>query len=249
MKRGRKSKPPPGGYTNRLRERREARGWSLEEFGRRADMEPQRIQRYEINKRKLTLDLIYRFARVLECSPADLLNDAPETVPLRFVAAAFDAEFPGRQAGTPGERVPAPFRLGDLADVFAVETGDDHADRLYPPGSWIFCRPPAAVAPLRAGDIVVIRRHLVAGDPNTLEVFVGRLQRGATGDIEVVTPSSNRLLPNLVTVRRAAGGSGLAERFATYTEADSPFIDYQPQPGDLAEIVGVAVWDCAPRRR
>lgn len=57
----------------RLRSLRQARGWSLEELGRRAGIGPSTLSRLETGQRRMALDHLVSLARVLDVTVDDLL--------------------------------------------------------------------------------------------------------------------------------------------------------------------------------
>jgi transcriptional regulator with XRE-family HTH domain len=70
---------------HRLRGLRVARGWSLDELGRRAHIGPSTISRIETGRRRITLDHLVTLARALETTVDELLVDeeAGEDVVIR----------------------------------------------------------------------------------------------------------------------------------------------------------------------
>ena len=58
-------RPPP----NRLRELREARGWTLAELAARVGTSNQQISNLELGKRQLTVDWLRRLGTALNCHP------------------------------------------------------------------------------------------------------------------------------------------------------------------------------------
>ncbi|HWI70610.1 MAG TPA: XRE family transcriptional regulator [Baekduia sp.] len=57
----------------RLRSLRQARGWSLEELGRRANIGPSTLSRLETGQRRMALDHLVALARVLDTTVDELL--------------------------------------------------------------------------------------------------------------------------------------------------------------------------------
>lgn len=66
---------------NRIRELREARGWSQAQLALAADTSQPQIDRLEKGERRLTEQWMRRLARVLEVEPAALLADEPAQPP------------------------------------------------------------------------------------------------------------------------------------------------------------------------
>ncbi len=68
----------------RLRSLRQARGWSLEELGRRASIGPSTLSRLETGQRRLALDHLVALARALDTTVDELLTpDGDEDVVIR----------------------------------------------------------------------------------------------------------------------------------------------------------------------
>jgi transcriptional regulator with XRE-family HTH domain len=68
----------------RLRSLRQARGWSLEELGRRASIGPSTLSRLETGQRRMALDHLVALARVLDTTVDELLiEDDDEDVVIR----------------------------------------------------------------------------------------------------------------------------------------------------------------------
>jgi transcriptional regulator with XRE-family HTH domain len=69
---------------SRLRSLRQARGWSLEELGRRANIGPSTLSRLETGQRRLALDHLVPLARVLDTTVDELLiADDDEDIVIR----------------------------------------------------------------------------------------------------------------------------------------------------------------------
>jgi transcriptional regulator with XRE-family HTH domain len=68
----------------RLRALRHARGWSLDELGRRANISPSTLSRLETGNRRLAIDHLVTLARALDSTVDDLLiEEAEEQVVIR----------------------------------------------------------------------------------------------------------------------------------------------------------------------
>lgn len=65
---------------HRLRSLRSAKGWSLDELGRRANVSPSTVSRIETGHRRLALDQLVDLARALETTVDALLADAEPSV-------------------------------------------------------------------------------------------------------------------------------------------------------------------------
>jgi transcriptional regulator with XRE-family HTH domain len=59
----------------RLRALRQARGWSLDELGGRANMSPSTLSRLETGRRRIAIDHLVTLARALDSTVDDLLVD------------------------------------------------------------------------------------------------------------------------------------------------------------------------------
>lgn len=62
----------------RLRSLRQARGWSLEELGRRAGIGPSTLSRLETGQRRMALDHLVLLARVLDTTVDELLIEGDD---------------------------------------------------------------------------------------------------------------------------------------------------------------------------
>ena len=63
--------------STRIRELREARGWSQRELARRARTRQATIHALEAGDRRQIFELLDRIAAALECAPGDLLERTP----------------------------------------------------------------------------------------------------------------------------------------------------------------------------
>lgn len=68
---------------HRLRSLRQARGWSLDELGRRAHIGPSTLSRLETGQRRIALDHLVALARVLDTTVDELLAADDEDVVIR----------------------------------------------------------------------------------------------------------------------------------------------------------------------
>lgn len=69
-------------YTNRIREFRKAKGWTLEELATRVNVSIGQLSEIERGGRQLTQRWMLALARVLEIQPADLLPPHQNTAAL-----------------------------------------------------------------------------------------------------------------------------------------------------------------------
>jgi transcriptional regulator with XRE-family HTH domain len=69
-----KGQPP----SNRIRELREARGFTLEELAARVGTTNQQISHLELGKRQLTVEWLRRLGAALECHPWEVVERLPD---------------------------------------------------------------------------------------------------------------------------------------------------------------------------
>ncbi|MBT3535345.1 MAG: hypothetical protein HN478_15815, partial [Rhodospirillaceae bacterium] len=150
----------------------------------------------------------------------------------------------------PLEQLSPPRRLSRPEDCVACEIHDDSCDGIYPRGSIILLRRCDKLqSPMKPGDRVVVRHFVETfDDGRVMEILLGHLDRTITGDLVLLTRSSNRQLPGAVTIRRAiAPDNSLRDsqvRFGHF--ADTGFKDFKTEPGDQAEIMGVVAMAIQP---
>lgn len=70
--------PLEGVVRNRLRSLRKARGWSLDELGRRTNLGPSTLSRLETGHRRIAVDHLVTLARVLDVSVDELVAGEDE---------------------------------------------------------------------------------------------------------------------------------------------------------------------------
>lgn len=61
--------------TNRIRQLREARGWTLEELATRVGATNQQVSHLELGKRKLTVEWLRRLGAALDCHPWSIVEE------------------------------------------------------------------------------------------------------------------------------------------------------------------------------
>lgn len=66
---------------NRVRELRQARGWSQSELGRRLSVSRQSVIAIETGRYDPSLPLAFRMARLFECRIEDIFHPDPEPAP------------------------------------------------------------------------------------------------------------------------------------------------------------------------
>ena len=69
----------PSDPPNRLRELREARGWTLANLAERVGATNQQISHLELGKRQLTVDWLRRLGTALGCHPWSIVERDPPT--------------------------------------------------------------------------------------------------------------------------------------------------------------------------
>lgn len=241
---------------NRLKEIRQRRGLTQAELADRVGTTGNTISRLEIEQRQLSSKWLRLLSRALDVEPEELVaSTSLRTVPMTEVVAASSSD-----VATPGvahflPRIHVPPMIEDPDTCFAVRVGDDSGNRLYPRHSILIARALAALdRPLSVGQKVIIRHYATdkaTGDAT--EVLVGLLDRNAGGDIVLGTESTNREVPAAIMIRRSAPRergrhNGFAEeRMHRWHVPDAASeIDYEPQPTDESEILGVVILAMTP---
>ena len=244
-----KSTGPPR-YANRLRQLRQRLGLSQQEVATQAGISSAYYGALERGDKRINADTAQRLHGPLRCAVSDLLTGTRGvSVPLRFAIAAAEASTrpDSFDLPEPNERL-QPGRVAEPEECFAAEIVDDSADRDFAPGTVLFLRPLARLRePLRAGAKVVARFFLDGnGERATHEILYGILDQNILGDLVLITRTRNRLIPRHALIRATATpGPGLDEaRKAQWAHHGT--IDYQPRPGDPAELLGVVVYVMGP---
>ena len=240
-------------YPNRLGELRRHGGMSQQSVAAAAGISVAYYGALERGDKRINTDIAERLAGPLCCAVGDLLAGAQGmSVPLSLVVAAAESEARPERFDLPDPRERLrPGRLADPESCFAAEVFDDSADLDFAPGAILFVRERAYLpTPLRAGDRVLVRFYLdpVADGvlPVTHEILYGVLDQNIVGDLILITRTHNRLLPRHALIQSAASNRpGLAER-AMILPARDEAIDYEPRPGDAAEILGLVVYAMGP---
>ena len=231
-----------------MREIRKARGLTLQKLADALDTSNQNIQRMESGHRRATADALLAVAAVLECSVSELLGETafvPRCPLLFYAVAGLEIDLlPGNDGidSNAPPLVPLPRRWEVEPGDFAVEILDDSADRLYPPGTFLFCKPPGGAIPHRARCVV----HNFTTNPRDALVFETRVMlaglSGDGADIVLTAPTNNPRKAMAAVLHRGTWPSGILD-----TGSALPFdandhlsaIDYEARPHDIAEIVGV----------
>ncbi|MBC8241319.1 MAG: hypothetical protein ISR50_14215 [Alphaproteobacteria bacterium] len=103
--------------------------------------------------------------------------------------------------------------------------------------------------PLKLGDRIVARHYVdTVGDGRIMEMILGHLDRTMIGDLVLLTRSGNPQLPGVVTIRRPADPeAALRDAQRHFRPVDVMALpDYQPEPGDQADILGVVAMVIQP---
>ena len=227
---------------NRLRELRDRRGLTQEALGALTGLSQQQIGNLERDDRRMTFDYAQRLAPHLDADPADLMPTMRSSVASVLAIALDEAENrpDSFDLPAPPQRLQAPSRLLHPEDCFAAEIFDHSADLLYPAGSTVIARRLDTLEePLRPGTKIIVRRFIGSrAEAQTHEVLAGLLDRSVTGDLMLLTRSSNpRVPPSVLIQRGTTARRGLADRQATFRLQDDT-IDYVPRPEDPGEILG-----------
>ena len=136
-------------WMNRIREHREAKGWSQAELAVRVDTTQATIQRIESGQRKLTHDWMRAIAKALEVSPADLITSP--------TLGDFNEE--ARPYAATGE--PVLLRALDRLSLVPMEITSDALESLgLTPGTVrMFDLSAHAVAAVKTGDVVIVQLY------------------------------------------------------------------------------------------
>ena len=201
---------------------------------------------------QLTLAWMQRLSTQLLCAPGDLIDETGGSLPIDIeIAAAFSEQAPATFDVMKPPRLQAPPGLRDPGQCAAGHVLDNSADRLYPPGSTVIYRRREHLGErIRRGAKVVVRHYTTSrADGLTMEILVGLLDAATTGDVVLLTRSTERRVPASVIIQPAllqmSGGFG--DRFSLSPDLMfGPDIRYEARPGDPAEILGVVVMAITP---
>ncbi len=232
---------------NRLHELRRLRGLTQNKLAELAGISGQQIGHLERGERRMTFTQAELLAPHLGCAAADLLSHAEGiSIPVTCrIAAAFSETAPvNYHIDPPQARVPALPGLKTPEDCFAAEILDDSADRLYPAGSTLVARPVGNSVAL--GSKIIFRHCSGTGaSRRTMEILVGLLERGATGDLTLALRTKNSELPANIIIKRCETATGLREsRLEPATSGAA--IEYVSRPNDAGEIIGLVVMAITP---
>jgi transcriptional regulator with XRE-family HTH domain len=235
---------------NQLRKIREMRGLSMDQLAQRVGASRSKLYKLENGSQRLTDVWIARLADALAVAPGDFLATGGPSIPVsHYISSAF-SELAGFDIPPPLEQLSPPRRLSRAEDCMACEVYDDSCDGIYPKGSLVILRRPEKLqSPMRPGDRIVVRHFVESNDDGRImEILLGYLDRTITGDLVLLTRSSNRQLLGAITIRRpdhATVGLQDARRGFAH-EGDVSIPDFQAQPGDQAEIMGVVAMVIQP---
>lgn len=143
---------------NRIREHRQARGWTLQQLADASGTTKSQIDKLEKGERRLTVDWLLRLAKPLGCDPRDLLATGPAalssllpqavqgslvpppTLPVRGAARGGLAQEMYWTDG-PIDQVPRPYYLAHVRDAYAVYVVGDSMAPMYRPRQLLFVNP------------------------------------------------------------------------------------------------------------
>ncbi len=226
------------------------RGLSADQLARRVGASRSKIYKLENGTQRLTDVWIARLAEALGAAPADFLSASGSSIPVsHYISAAFSglASF---HMPEPVEQISPPRRLNRPQDCLACEIYDDSCDGIYPQGSLVIVRRLTALqAPLTLGDRIVARHYVDnVGDGRVMEIILGHLDRTITGDLVLLTRSANPQVPGIVSIRRPVNpASSLGDAQNRFRPMDAAALpDYQPEPDDQADILGVVAMVIQP---
>ena len=152
---------------NRIKNRRQARGWTLQQLADASGTSKSQIDKLEKGERRLTVDWMVRLAKPLGCDPRELLPDQvselktvaftepvapPSTLPVKGAARGGKAQEMFITDG-PIDHVPRPHYLQHVKDAYAIYVVGDSMAPMYRPGQLLFVNP---YKPPTAGSGVVI---------------------------------------------------------------------------------------------
>ncbi|NTU77727.1 MAG: helix-turn-helix domain-containing protein [Alphaproteobacteria bacterium] len=142
-------------HTNRIREWRQARGWSLQQLADYAATSKSQIDKLEKGLRRLTVEWMVRLAKPLGCDPRELLPEAGPRLRVKslgFASPSPAAMIPVRGLTRGGKRemflidrvldhAPRPYFLGEALDAYALEMRENSMTPMFRPGQTLFVQP------------------------------------------------------------------------------------------------------------
>jgi phage repressor protein C with HTH and peptisase S24 domain len=157
---------------NRIRELRQARGWSLQQLADASGTSKSQIDKLEKGDRRLTVDWMVRLAKPLKCDPRDLMGELANTVSRKFESVKFAGNVSGAAAlipvrgaarggakqemflaDGPIDHVPRPYYLAHVKDAYAIYVVGNSMVPMYRPRQLLFINPYKLPSP---GNGVVI---------------------------------------------------------------------------------------------
>jgi len=170
--------------SNRLKQLRMGRGWSLAQLGEMIGTSGQNVSKIELGKARLTLDWVTKFARAFDIDPLELMRDeqhlrvapslagtvatAPERLPVSQQSVDRNDLIPVRSAGRGGngqtmfltdgpiDYTRRPNALQTVRDAYAVYMVGDSMSPRYEPGWLLYVHP--FKPPTRGRAVVVTLR-------------------------------------------------------------------------------------------
>lgn len=161
----------------RVRSLRLARGWSLDELGRRTHLSPSTISRIETGHRRLALDQLVVLARALEVSIDELVADAAaDDVVIRPERNDSHGwvQWMLNRPDDPSGRAVAKMRMGPLAP--------DQVAQVHPGREWFYVLEGTALLVLGGRELLVRTGEAAEFDTMTPHAF-----GGYRGEVEIVT--------------------------------------------------------------
>lgn len=240
---------PPGSPAAKLAAAMDAKGFNALSLAKAAGTGTTAAQDILSGKvKRPRVDTLAKLAAAMGVSVVDLMPDAGAQptdkagglLPSIAVGSHLSA---GVEIGSDDAMpVPVPRKWRAVPGLVAAAVKDQSAGRLYPKGSVVVVCPLDQLGrPLAAGDKVLARVAVGgAGD----HYLLMRLTVSADGDLFLSAPSAEPALDLTVTLRRRPLANGLAMPSSPRWQAEpagTVMVDYTPQPGDDAEIVGVVV--------
>lgn len=201
---------------NRIREMREARGWTIEQLAKKMKTSGQQVQRKETGERGVTLEWLQRFAKALGCEPWELMGGDSlkpvNTLQMRVIGfvqagnwqeATLWPEDKQYQITIDGTSLPQ-------KGVFALENRGDSMNLFYAEGTILICQNPYELSdPIKNGDHVIVQRYcknsLVEATVKELKVIDGKAML-------MPRSTNNEYLPTVIPWPYLGGPTPDAER-------------------------------------
>ncbi len=155
----------PMGYLDKIAQLRKRRGWTQGDLAERVGVEQPTVQRWENGKREPSFDQLFALARVLEVTPASLIDPsiAAPLGPQLFVKGEVAAGVWREAIETPESEWQTFTGRADItANVehrFGLRVVGDSMNLVYPPGTIVECVSVFGHVEVRPGRRVVIIRE------------------------------------------------------------------------------------------